>query len=219
MTTLAPAIESQLRAIQAAIRQTESGGRYDARSSTSSASGAYQYIDSTWNNYGGFARAVDAPPEVQDRRMWEDLVRRWESYGDLTSVAMAHYLPAAVANPVLASQVPAGNRLTPSQYAATILDRAGISTDQPLAYTPGSATDQQTGVPLMIAGGAALGWLGPRFFGGQIDAAKRAVLEGALVIGLYVALVLGALAIIVLGLSRLTGVDPRRALSTIASGG
>lgn len=54
------------------IKSRESGGDYQAANSAGYY-GAYQYSDSTWNGYGGYSRASDAPPSVQDRRASEDL--------------------------------------------------------------------------------------------------------------------------------------------------
>lgn len=57
-----------VRRALATIRTMESGGNYRAQNPTSSASGAYQFLDTTWGGYGGYARAKDAPPEVQDQK-------------------------------------------------------------------------------------------------------------------------------------------------------
>ena len=58
------------------IKRKESGGRYDAQNPRSTASGAYQVLDGTWNGYQGYRRASDAPPEVQDQFARELYARR-----------------------------------------------------------------------------------------------------------------------------------------------
>lgn len=53
----------------------ESGGSYTAENPSSTASGRYQILDSSWAGFGGYRHAADAPPEVQDakaRAMWAD---------------------------------------------------------------------------------------------------------------------------------------------------
>lgn len=45
----------------------ESGGNYCARNA-SGACGAYQIMPGTWQNFGGYASACDAPPAVQDEK-------------------------------------------------------------------------------------------------------------------------------------------------------
>lgn len=55
---------------------------YLAENHHSTASGAAQYLDSTWNDYGGYRRAMQAPPSVQEERFTADLARGtgpWES--------------------------------------------------------------------------------------------------------------------------------------------
>jgi hypothetical protein len=55
------------------IMECESGGSLTAQNPSSSASGKWQVIDGTWNNYGGYDSAAEAPEDVQDakaRELW-----------------------------------------------------------------------------------------------------------------------------------------------------
>jgi hypothetical protein len=82
------------------IKARESTDNYQAVNPKSSASGAYQYTDSTWNNYGGYPKAALAPPAVQDQRFREDIVHRLATYdGDPYKAIAAHYLPALANDP------------------------------------------------------------------------------------------------------------------------
>ena len=58
------------------IKQCESGGDYKAVSRSGRYKGAYQADDQTWNGYGGYQRADEAPPEVQDQWARELQARR-----------------------------------------------------------------------------------------------------------------------------------------------
>jgi hypothetical protein len=58
-----------LPAVLSAIKQCESGGNYTAVNPTSGASGAYQFLTSTWQSLSasaGYATAAAAPAAVQD---------------------------------------------------------------------------------------------------------------------------------------------------------
>ena len=74
------------------IMEQESGGNYQAQSATETASGAYQYIDSTWDDYQGYAHAKDAPPAVQDQKMREELESEYQRLGDWERVIAAHFV-------------------------------------------------------------------------------------------------------------------------------
>ena len=72
-TAATPPVTGTTAQILSTIRARESRGDYQAQSKTSTASGAYQFIDSTWRgvtrkfNIGTeYQRAVEAPPAVQD---------------------------------------------------------------------------------------------------------------------------------------------------------
>jgi len=93
--------EPEIEQILATIRQKESGGDYKIKNPdpNSSASGAYQFINSTWKNltkkYGigtEFDRAADAPPNIQDevaRRYVKEILK--EAGGDVSKVPLKWY--------------------------------------------------------------------------------------------------------------------------------
>ena len=107
--------------VLATIRTLESGGNYTARASGSSASGAYQFIDTTWNTYGGYPHAWQAPAAVQDAKAADHVAGILDAqHGDLTAVPIVWYIghvprPASAVWDTVPSPA-SGNRLTPRQY-------------------------------------------------------------------------------------------------------
>ena len=85
--------------ILATIRNRESSNNYTKKNPSGSASGAYQFIDSTWQTLSKtvpgaeqYAHAKDAPPEIQDavaRKYVSDILRK--SGGDITAVPRVWY--------------------------------------------------------------------------------------------------------------------------------
>lgn len=107
--------EEQIQQILATIRTRESGGNYGAENPSSSASGAYQFIDSTWGNYGGYAHAADAPPAVQDAKARANILNIYAKYGTIEAIPAAWYVGHYDPNNL--DYVPAGgNSLSVRQY-------------------------------------------------------------------------------------------------------
>jgi cell wall-associated NlpC family hydrolase len=73
------------------IKMQESRGDYHAENPTSTASGAYQYIDGTWHGYQGYGHASDAPAAVQDAKMREDTQAAYNRLGDWERVIASHF--------------------------------------------------------------------------------------------------------------------------------
>jgi Transglycosylase-like domain. len=96
-------LDSLVKTLTNIVKAKESTDNYQAVNTErkgNTASGAYQYTDATWNNYGGYPKAALAPPEVQDRRFKEDIIHRLAEYGgDPYKAIAAHYLPALADDP------------------------------------------------------------------------------------------------------------------------
>ena len=112
---------AQFDAILATIRTIESGGDYAITNHGSTASGAYQFLDSTWANYGGYPRAWQAPAAVQDAKAVEQVRGILDAHnGDVTAVPVVWYIgyvPAEGSADWDTIPYPsAGNVLTPRQY-------------------------------------------------------------------------------------------------------
>ena len=120
----------------AATRQHESGGDYTAYNAGGGASGAYQYIQSTWSSearaagYGQYANAPagNAPPAVQDAVAAYNASQLYSQYGSWKDVAEAWYYPAWAGNPSMQNSVPypsAGNTETIGAYGDQIVSMMG----------------------------------------------------------------------------------------------
>jgi hypothetical protein len=127
----------QMEHILATIRYLESRGGYTLPPNKGNASGAYQFIGSTWNNYGGYAHAYLAPPEIQDERAVKDVTRFLKQFNnDVSMVPVMWYYPKAASEPALMDVVPLpqhGNRLTIREYQTRWLGVFSFISGQPIA--------------------------------------------------------------------------------------
>jgi hypothetical protein len=116
-------LKTDVDKVLATIRQRESGGDYGIKSKSSSASGAYQFIDSTWQgltkqaNLGQeFKSAKEAPKEVQDaiaKYYVEQLLK--QAGGDVSKVPLAWYT-GNVQGKMSPEAMAANQGLTPEEY-------------------------------------------------------------------------------------------------------
>lgn len=143
------------------IRAKESGGNYTAHSRSSTASGAYQMIDSTWRSWGSYvpgaqqyAHAADAPAALQDAVASAAVGRILASHGYwLSSVPINWYLPAAWDKPVIANQIPpGGNSVTVAQYAQSWVNYFLGSNAPPSSNTGGSGSGTGASGPSSAGG-------------------------------------------------------------------
>jgi hypothetical protein len=151
------------------IKKRESGGNYNIRSNSSSASGAYQFIDSTWRSRAQAAgvdvrqypRAFMAPPDVQDKvaDVYISEVLR-QNNNDVSKIPLVWYTGNAQGR-MSANALAVNRGLTPQAYQASWMKTyqqmggsvataqqttpaAPASTGGPTTTTPATAT---TGAP------------------------------------------------------------------------
>ncbi|MFF5235003.1 hypothetical protein [Dactylosporangium sp. NPDC000521] len=124
---------SALSRFMAAIRSVESGGDYHVAGPPTPygrASGAYQFIDSTWNNFKGYPTARSAPPAVQDQKAAQLMSSYHREFGRWDLVAVAWHAGEGTARRV-AHDPSYLNRLSDgylptSAYVQRVLHRAGL---------------------------------------------------------------------------------------------
>jgi hypothetical protein len=141
-TTIAPAPQNiaiypdEIGNVMATIRYMESRGQYGIPPNRGNASGAYQFIGSTWASHGGYAHAYLAPPHIQDERAALDVVRFLEQWNnDVSMIPVMWYYPRASREPALMDVVPvpsAGNVLTIREYQTRWLGVFATISGQPV---------------------------------------------------------------------------------------
>lgn len=137
-----PPIPADIEKILATIRTKESGGNYGAQNPTSTASGAYQFIDGTWQSltakYGigtEYSKAKFAPPEIQDAvaaKYAQEILQ--EAGGDVTKVPLAWFTGNIRGQSTAVSQSEVANyqrswmdTYTGGQYSGSSYDLQGQS--------------------------------------------------------------------------------------------
>lgn len=156
--------DASLDAIAATIRWLESGDDYTAQARGSSASGAYQFLDSTWDGYGGYTRAAQAPPDVQDAKAYELITAVLvANANDVSAVPVSWYIGHV---PPLGSRewdtVPApgaGNRFTPREYQTKWMDLyrqklTGIDPAETTTTTAGEGSAETSTSPAALSCGS-----------------------------------------------------------------
>jgi tetratricopeptide (TPR) repeat protein len=149
MSTIDPMLAVDVDKVLSTIREIESSGDYGAKAKTSSASGAYQFIDDTWRRftkkYGvgtEYPTAREAPPDVQDqvaRLKVQEILS--QSGGDVNKVPLIWY----TGNPegrMTKAQLAANKGLSADRYQQKWLRAFNQREDQPVVQEP-VAVDQE----------------------------------------------------------------------------
>lgn len=158
-----------LNAFLSAIRTHESGGDYSAYNAAGGASGAYQFIQSTWSSeakaagYGQYASepAGSAPPQVQDAVAAHMASGYYQQYGNWADAAEAWYMPADVGKNVVPDPQ-AGNTESVTGYGQQIVQMmqqqgAGATPAGPTGAVQPGTTDNMGSTSAISAARAQLG--------------------------------------------------------------
>ena len=156
----AAASAATLPSVLAAIKQCESGGNYTAVNPTSGASGAYQFLTSTWQSLSasaGYATAAAAPPAVQDAAALElyneDGTTPWASsescWGSAATASSSSSGSAASSSSLTAAASSAAPAVTPPTPSGPALGYGR----GPGGWDPAAFTARGTGVRLCPSGG------------------------------------------------------------------
>ena len=122
------AFNKKVNKVMFAIAWHESRRNYKAHSRYSSACGAYQFVKSTWNNYMGYKTACVAPRWVQDKRMRNSIIVRYNKYHDWQKVIAAHYVPAWADSKWKWWRTPfGGGNKSVWSYVNNVMKKAGLS--------------------------------------------------------------------------------------------
>ena len=112
----------------------ETGGDYTVSVTTSTASGAYGFLDSSWGGYGGYARAKDAPPAVQDAKAAELATYILDrNGGDVSTIPVSWYIghvPVGAEWDTVPRPTPATG-ITPREYQGRWLNTLRRAARQP----------------------------------------------------------------------------------------
>lgn len=117
------------------IKSVETGGpdAYTKKSYSSSACGAYQYMQVSWNNYMGYKNPCKAPSWVQDSKMINELKYDYQKYGDWEKVIAAHLAPSLAWNKALWN-IKIGSNPSVWNYVKKVLKYSNITVNKPLKY-------------------------------------------------------------------------------------
>lgn len=132
------------RFLQVIVDQ-ESHGDPKAANPKSSARGKYQYITSTWvgvtkANYppaSAYATADLAPEAYQDAVAKIEYTKKFKQFNsDVFKLAVSHFYPKANEDPSQLDQLQGNNKITPRQYANSIISKinSGVGTNIKFYY-------------------------------------------------------------------------------------